>query len=126
MFNKYLMDLGCSPEMSAKIAISEHRAPTDDAMRLLNEMQEKSKENLIERYIIEDNDLKGGVFIFKDFRTENFEIVVHFTLNGKEHTVERSVPSWSKDSWDHKTELAKAMISAIAEALIPNIEVENL
>jgi len=71
------------------ITIKEHKAPTDKSIRLLNEMQEKAKKNIIQSVKIESGFCTGIVIAFSDdvFRNR-LNWVLRFKLNEKDYIIE--------------------------------------
>jgi|GEM_PF-1631666 len=71
------------------ITVHEHKAPTDESVKLLNEMQQKAESNILKTIKIDENYLKAVVIIFKDNLVENrINYGAKFILNGEEHIVE--------------------------------------
>jgi hypothetical protein len=69
--------------------VHEHRAPTDASVRLLNEMQDKAKENFVGSIMIDDNIIKGAIYVMQDFTYHNtFAVVFKFNINGKEFVID--------------------------------------
>lgn len=72
--------------------VIEKKAPTDESIRLLNEFQEKARENLLQQILIDDNILRGVIVaqMLPGFSTAQNDTIymVKFTLNGKEHNFE--------------------------------------
>jgi hypothetical protein len=72
--------------------VHEHRAPTDKSVQLLNEMQEKATQNIIETIRLEGNGLSAVALCF-----ENNSIVdivtyhIRFELNGKKHLIKGDI-----------------------------------
>ncbi len=48
----------------------------------MSEMQKEARENLVDAYILKDNELAGSVYIFRNPASQSFEIHVRFRLNG--------------------------------------------
>lgn len=78
------------------VTITEKRAPTDDSIKLLNEMQEKAKQNILTQITVDNNILKAHGIIFAggyhsssavsaSFKTK---WILKFSLNGKEYRCE--------------------------------------
>jgi type I restriction-modification system DNA methylase subunit len=88
MFDKYYQQRGKTTEYipyEKKVTINEHRAPTDESVKLLSEFKEKAKESLIREIIINDNNLEGCILLFNVlYNPYKFEILIRFTINGKE------------------------------------------
>lgn len=79
-------------EKTVTATITEKRAPTDESVKLLNEFQEKAKENIIKSIVIDSNIAKCVCIYYQDVLFDN-KILFHirFVLNGKEHIVSDSI-----------------------------------
>jgi hypothetical protein len=78
------------------IKMEEHKAPTDESVRLLNEFQEKALDNLISKIEVKDNLVEGTVMAFHVGYTsaalrEEVKIICKFKINGHEYVVEKGV-----------------------------------
>lgn len=70
----------------------EHRAPTDDSVKLLREMEDASKESIVGMCQIEDNTLNGVVVIFMLSAQMMTRIAyIRFTFNGKEYVIKEEL-----------------------------------
>lgn len=87
-----------------KVDVKEFKAPTDDSIRILSEMEEKMRNRVLAIVPVEDNVLKGSVIYYSDQMISN-RILVHakFTLNEKEYHVETAI-----DRWDIKSEILQS------------------
>lgn len=65
--------------------VHEHKAPTDDSIKLLREMEEKSRKQIACALVAEENVVNGAVVQFHDAH-DRFEKVcyVSFKLNGQQ------------------------------------------
>ena len=71
------------------VTITEHKAPTDESIRLLNEFQEKALKNLIRKVEIKDNIIDGVLFVFRYNLDPNMRrLIFRFKLNGQEYEIE--------------------------------------
>lgn len=53
---------------------------------MLNEMQDKAKENFIGKFNLESNDIKADVFIFKsEYDLQYSEVYFRLIINGESH-----------------------------------------
>lgn len=69
-----------------EVKINEHKAPTDESIRLLNEMQDKAKENIIATIDINQNHLHAVAIAYCDeIAFDRIHYYVKFTLNNKEY-----------------------------------------
>ena len=70
------------------IVITENRAPTDESVKLLNEMQDKAISNVVHSVSVTDNSINAVVFYFiREAATWSYEWRARFTFNGKETTL---------------------------------------
>lgn len=125
MFDTYRRNVRPGPtNMSARINVEEKRAATDESIRLLNEMQEQARLNLIKQYTITDNNINGNVYYFKKHFTGEFVVDVFFTLNGKEYHSSESIRDTSiiESREQATTRLVECMAQAILNALNSSIE----
>jgi len=72
--------------VNANVRVTEQKAPTDESIKLLNEFQEKARENLIDSFHIKNNTLEAvGLFFQNVFPKDGFNIMIKFKLNGTEY-----------------------------------------
>jgi hypothetical protein len=73
-----------APAYPQKVTVTENRAPTDDSVKLLREMEEKAKQQVIESFIADSNEIKGAVVrMQRCAMTPDTETWVTFVLNGE-------------------------------------------
>lgn len=75
------------------VKITEIKAPTDDAIRLLNEMQEKARKNIINSVSINENTIKAVTIAYYYDHPWSFNIIIDFkfTLNGIEYKFSETI-----------------------------------
>jgi hypothetical protein len=98
--------------------IHEHRAPTDDSVRLLREMEGKAKEQIIEALHIGDTTFDCVVHVSKRFEDSTTRLLAVFSLNGKKLTAEHI-------EHDHRYE-RDAAFAALRDAIAKEIATEVL
>lgn len=78
--------------MPSRIDIHEHRAPTTDSARFLSELQREAEKRIIATVPLEDNLIKGQVFLHHYYAINAYQLVAAYKVNGKtfETTVEKS------------------------------------
>ena len=82
MFDTYRIDN--SYRSPSKIDVTEKRAPTDESVRLLNEMQQKAFDNIVSCVQLDNNELKDITWwIYPDYASFTEKARVRFSLNGK-------------------------------------------
>lgn len=75
--------------------VHHHRAPTDESVRLLREMEEKSKAEIIKAIKLEKNGFEAVIHVMKHFEDQTIEFRSLFSLNGKRFTVITKVSNTS-------------------------------
>jgi hypothetical protein len=83
MFNSYT-NRNTYIDFPDTIKIKEKRAPTDDSMRLIEEMKDKIKKEFITSFNSSDNDFSISCDVYSQFGV--LEIFVLYSLNGKEYS----------------------------------------
>ena len=110
--------------------IHEHKAPTDDSIRLCKEFEEKIKNSLIKSIQVVDNKFNFTCLIFYDDRTCDKILKYRFTLNSKEFVGNIVLPvGVSENSIKYEMyvyqELTKEISTQITECFMENIMKEN-
>jgi hypothetical protein len=65
------------------VRITEQRAPTDESVRLLKELEEAARAKIYETFVLADNGFECRVAVDLDALTGDRIAVALFTLNGK-------------------------------------------
>lgn len=81
------------------VTVNEYKASTDKSIKLLNEMQEKAKENIIHTIKIEENYLKAVAIYYRDLLIiDRMEFYLKFELNGLEFCIKDHIDKreWRK------------------------------
>ncbi len=89
MFDKYELGGGNHHHTHNK-TVTEKRAPTDDSLKLLREMEKAARDSILYQIHLDDNDLKAvwTTFNAPAMMSRNQHAVCQVKLNGKEHSVE--------------------------------------
>lgn len=94
--------------------IHNHLAPTDDSIRLYNELLEKAKLSLLESNTIECNGITAAYMLQEKFTTQTIECYIRIKLNSE--TITRL---FEMDNFDYinKEKFAIKMRENIAECI---------
>jgi hypothetical protein len=86
------------------VNVHEHKAPTDESIRLMEEMHDKAIKNIIAKVKVEDNLVNGECFLVQQqWNPQNdFKIYFKFKINGKEFTLEKELSSNKMGLEDHR------------------------
>lgn len=90
MFDTYL-----SPQKTEYITkeVHEYRAPTDESVKLLREMEQKAKNEVVKSIQLESNYLKANVYLFLDPMSFNNMFRVVFDINGHSYVSDIAIPT---------------------------------
>ena len=95
MFDRTDIFINPGPSRSySETTITEKRAPTDDSIKLLNEMTEKALTNIVKRFSTTNNTFQASCALFHDRLAHQHVFLCKFTMNGNDHTMEIPVKDW--------------------------------
>ena len=94
-----------------KSETTEHRAPTDESVRLLKEMEQAARDKLVDVMKIESNKFHAKAYIFRMPASRTLKIRIVFSLNDEKHDFEFDIDESKAQS---RESLVKAISSAIA------------
>lgn len=86
MFNTYINKKTEYVPYEKTVTVNEHKAPTDESVRLLNEFQEEAKQNLLAKLHVNDNTFNHTALLFMNNPSilDEVQWIAKFQLNGKE------------------------------------------
>jgi len=100
-----------------KTEITENRAPTDESVRLLKEMEKAALDRLLSITRLQNNTLEATWHVFQDPARDEMEALCRFLLNGREHrikvTLDRSMRYNPKEAAKKIHEAVTREIAAI-------------
>jgi hypothetical protein len=101
---------------SANITVTEKRAPTDDSLRISDEMHEKVLNRIIQHFKVSNSILDIYVIILQVPALDTgYRVISKFSINGKEHKVETEI------SYQDYRELERQAVREGGMAKIPLI-----
>ncbi len=119
--------LGTTPQRTfADVKVTERRAPTDESVRLLREMEEAAAKKLTEGIVVEDNRINAVVNLYDDHLSGRRHARATYSLNGQRFVTDASVEGWKlrSDPMALVSALHGAMAREIAaEVLLPALAV---
>ena len=89
-------------EYNIKSEITENRATTDESIKLLNEMHEKTLENILGNITFKDNNFFGKLHVYRRFISDQIIYHLQFSLNGNKHNIKIPVDRY-KNLTDEQT-----------------------
>lgn len=105
--------------------ITERRAPTDESVRLLQEMEEKAKERISDKFTISNSQIDAVAIVFYDEIMENKRNVhIRFKLNGESHLVKTGYRKFDMElshGENYRQEVFRVMREAVAEQIATKV-----
>lgn len=92
--------------------ITENRAPTDESVRLLMEMEQAARQKVIESTVVSDTAFECKIMKSKDFESSQDVYIVIYKLNNIKRSVNIKIDIWKQLS---PTEIAVAIRDKVAE-----------
>lgn len=89
MFDTHITKIIKHPET---ITHHEHRAPTDESIRLAIELQDKTLQSIIDQRNIAENSFNAQITEYANHRDRKTQFIVSFVLNGKKESFSVDVP----------------------------------
>lgn len=94
MFDKLFLNLLPSRmTVESKTTVEERRAPTDESVRLLREMEAAAERKLLAIVRLAQNELTATAHIFDDKLASEKRIVIRFGLNGEQYETTVTLPA---------------------------------
>lgn len=94
--NFYSADIKVTHDYGTK-NVREYRAPTDDSIKILEEMREKTIKGILASLICDDNSFKCKCLLNKNNLELNYRIIVQYTFNGYERIVKLAFTEQDKN-----------------------------
>ncbi len=91
MFDQYVLGRSQHHSHNHRVEVTEHRAPTDESLKLLREMEQKVEKDRIASMVLDSNGVKGRIeFMARVDRCEIGAVAI-VDLNGERIRVESGV-----------------------------------
>lgn len=125
MFNRtYVMGGGRTEYVTKEINVTEKRAPTDESVALLSEMEEAARSKLFDAFVIEDNTVNMSAVVFRDMEFNGLIVRYKLKINGK--TMDGKCSFKDSSSYDRMVvfrsalrDLVEAAIDQVASDMAP-------
>jgi tRNA(His) 5'-end guanylyltransferase len=116
MWDKKFYSIDNSYTSPSKINVTENKAPTDDSIRLMKEMEEKIIENIMDKIIVNDNSINIKAVIERDAMAWNNIVRIAYTINGDKRTIQTTLENNKFQTLDEAiSEFSERFIKAISD-----------
>ncbi|MFZ2287596.1 MAG: hypothetical protein WAV93_11475 [Bacteroidales bacterium] len=101
---------------NSSVTVHEHRAPTDESIRLLRELEQKANENVLKSTRVDNNSFTAVLHQMRDALSDLDKYAIIFSINGKKIQV-----SHDAKAWDKKEETVVAIRDIVAKEIANQI-----
>lgn len=123
MFDRIVMGQNTTEYVPYEKTVTVNRAPTDESIKLYEEMKAKAYGSLLQTISINDNELSCAAQIWRDMHSDKIIMAWRFLLNGKEYKGETDVEVWPlKDRHAVLDKIYESVAGKIALNLISGID----
>ncbi len=95
MFNKYVYENRHS-SVNARVDVTEKRAPTDESVRLLREMEAAAREQIVATTVVRDTVFECVIYMHHDLAAYEDIYRIVYSLNGRKLTIDVRVRRWDR------------------------------
>jgi hypothetical protein len=106
-----------SESVTRRVEITENRAPTDESVRLLREMEDRAQARIVATTRVEDMGISCVIHKMAEPHTGDTKYAVIYSLNGKKYRADYTA-EWSCKT---KDEQARARVIGLRDALAADI-----
>ncbi len=107
--------MGGSEHHSHTHTVTEKRAPTDESVKLLREMNAAAKQEIITAIRVENCAIECIVHILNNHLNGTIDFIVIYKLNGVQRSVE-----YSSKTFDNEEKTITGVIDAVARDIVVN------
>jgi len=98
--------------------ITEKRAPTDESVRLLREMEDKAKQEVIKAVEVKDNNFSAVLHHMHDYLSCCTKLRLIYSINGKKLTTDYSISDFKNNPDEWIPELVDTVAKDIASHIL--------
>lgn len=123
MLDAYFLETGRSDApQRVDVRVTEKRAPTDDSVRLLREMEAAAKAEVLAAIPLESNTFKGEMLVSEIGHRPGMAVTILFDFNGKRCKAQVDIfKSDFQSREDAQSGMGRKVRDAIAQALTDSI-----
>lgn len=95
--------------------VHEHRAPTDESVKILREMETAAQEKVLEAIRLENSAMDGVLHVMKQPLSGDYLFKFIFSINGKKMTTDYTVHEWDFQKNDYAW--VQGLITKVGETI---------
>jgi hypothetical protein len=117
MFDKVILSGGDSHHHTHHTTVTEKRAPTDESIKLLQEMQDRVLQDLLARDTLKACGIEAKLYILRDAMF-GVKSIVLMKINGKEIKSEVMLDTWAEPVEQRVIKIRDALATTLANNLM--------
>lgn len=121
MFDTHITHLCRSPS-SVHVTVNEKKAPTDESVKLLMELEKKAQDKVDRAIRLQNTNIDVVIHSYFDTGSHYIVFKIYYVLNSIRRFVVHGVPI---HSCDNEEGLAKALLKALSEDIARNLLSES-
>jgi hypothetical protein len=118
MFDRTIIVPGRTRTEYVTREVHEHRAPTDESVKLLREMEQKARDQVIDAVHVGDAHFECVIHTMNHVLDGSTEMLAVFSMNGKKMTVSHRDQMWRSDRVQMVAALRDEMAKEIATVIL--------
>lgn len=123
--NTVVLSSGRTQHHDHHVTVKEHRAPTDESVKLLREMEQAARDNVLASYQLTDNLISGVVEVVQDpMKLHPYRLVATLKINGK--IMQFAADIKPSNVLPTQQEMAIALLDALSEGIAKELLNINL
>jgi len=103
------------------VTVTEHKAPTDESIRLYEEIKTKAYKSIVDTIDLKDNNIECSAVLFRDFSCFEIYLQYKLNLNGRVHEGSIPIKCFENYSATDKLAVVRALIQRVSEHLTEHI-----
>lgn len=109
-------------QRNSNVEVTVNRAPTDESVRLLREMESAAKQQVEKSITLANNDLQGVAHSMRDPLSCGTKVALVFKLNGKQHRVDVFLDDFKHSNTEQKvTKMVESVSAYLAGSILQSI-----
>jgi len=111
-----------SESVTRRVEVTEHRAPTDESVKLLRDMEDRAQARIVATTRVQDMGIDCVIHKMREMHTGDTRYAVIYSLNGKKHRADHlSMDRGNEDRDESKRRVAQELVTALAEDIARNL-----
>lgn len=98
--------------VTKNVNVTEHRAPTDESVKLLREMEAEAQSRIVKSTRVADMGFECVIHSMRDSINSQIRFAVIYSLNGKKHRVDHDV-----EDMGSRVELTRKTVDSLIDAV---------